>query len=183
MLYFSTWGNVREFQVRVIVRADAPSDAVRLAGGSIVEVAVAKSSSTLPPPPLMPGPPGINPPGPPGINPPGPPGINPPGPPGTNPPGPPGINPPGPPGINPPGTLKYSLPPAPTCRKSTLAQSLYPRNLGSLPSLPPSKLMSRNEELVGQGMSNSPRIPDFVVPPAYLYVVGSLMVSEVPSQC
>src|SRR5216683_7430283 len=155
MLNFSICGNVAGIQLRCMLRGETSSDAVRLLGGSVTETAVAASSSTL-----APGPPGTNPPpGPAGTNPPpGPVGTNPPpGPLGTNPP--PGLlgtnPPPGPPGTNTlpglpetnklPGKPKNSLPPAPTCRKSVLAQSSYPVNRGgsSLPGFVPSKLMSR----------------------------------------
>src|SRR6266849_6242542 len=170
MLNFSICGNVAGIQLRCMLRGETSSDAVRLEGGSVTETAVATSSSTL-----APGPPGTNPP-------PGPPGTNPPpGPPGTNPPpGPPGTKPPpGPPGTNPPpGPPKKSLPAAPSCRGSVLAQSLYPRKADSLPFVPPSKLASRKEVIVDQGIAIL--LGSGFVPPLYPYVGGSAMDSGVP---
>src|SRR6266851_5464608 len=175
MLNFSICGNVAGIQLRCMLRGETSSDAVRLLGGSVTETAVAASSSTL-----APGPPGTNPP-------PGPAGTNPPpGPVGTNPPpGPLGTNPPpGLPETNKlPGKPKSALPPAPTCRKSVLAQSSYPVNRGgsSLPGFVPSKLMSR--EFFDQGMTSSKGIPIGTVPPLNWYVAGSATDSGVPSQC
>src|SRR6266478_5948876 len=50
MLYAPIWPKVGAVQFSVIVRGDAPSDAVRFVGGRVTELAVVRLSSGTPPP-------------------------------------------------------------------------------------------------------------------------------------